>query len=240
MEESFARVETKFLLDTSQAAAMEAGLRLRGFDHLDFGSPKVHSLYYDTWDYALIRASLDRPAYKEKLRLRAYGEQGLMDKSFVEVKKKYRGVVYKRRAALPLDAAVEGLFMARLPEEAGQVGREAVWLVKRYGLMPAAVISYERDAWCAPDGSGIRVTLDRNLTFRDRDLSLNARALGLPILPAGQRLMEVKTGRACPVWLARLLRETGAQRVHFSKYGLAYQMYIRPEMQEMKGVKRIV
>ena len=155
-----------------------------------------------------------------------------MDKSFVEVKKKYRGVVYKRRAALPLDAAVEGLSEARLPEETGQVGREAVWLVKRYGLMPAAVSSYDRDAWCAPDGSGIRVTLDRNLTFRNWSPDLNSRAGGLSLLPADRRLMEIKTNGTYPLWLVRLLQETGAQRTHFSKYGLAYVRHIRPYAEE--------
>lgn len=240
MEESFARVETKFLLDLGQAAALEDGLRRQGLRRMEFGSPKVQSLYYDTEDYALIRASLARPAYKEKLRLRAYGEPGALTQSFLEVKKKYRGVVYKRRTALPLLTAMDGLRQARLPEEAGQVGREALWLAKRYDLHPAAVIAYDRTAWFSPADPAIRITLDRNLTFRDRNPDLNARIPGLPILPPDRRLMEVKIGGAYPLWLARLLRETGAARVHFSKYGLAYQRYIRPEKQEMKGMRRIV
>ena len=240
MEESFARVETKFLTDTRQAAALEAGLRRQGFQRMDFGSPKVQSLYYDTETYALIRAPLDRPAYKEKLRLRAYGEPGGLTRSYVEIKKKYRGVVYKRRAALPLDAAMEGLERLRLPEETGQAGREALWLVRRWGLVPAAVISYDRQAWFHPAEPGIRITFDRDLTFRNRNLDLNAGDGGLPILPPDQRLVEIKTGGVCPVWLARLVREAGARRVHFSKYGLAWQRYIGPDKQEMKGLRRIV
>ena len=83
MEESFARVETKYLLTSAQAEAMEAGLVRQGFRRMDFGSPRVQSLYYDTADYALIRASLERPAYKEKLRLRTYGEPGTLTMSFL-------------------------------------------------------------------------------------------------------------------------------------------------------------
>ena len=107
MEESFARVETKYLLTLFQTAAMETGLMRLGFEKADFGSPRVQSLYYDTADHALIRASLERPAYKEKLRLRAYGGPGDLTQSFVEIKKKCCGVVYKRRTAMPLQEAMD-------------------------------------------------------------------------------------------------------------------------------------
>ena len=229
MEESFARVETKYLLSSVQAAAVETGLLRRGFRRADFGSPRVQSLYYDTADFALIRASLERPAYKEKLRLRAYGEPGTLSMSFLEIKKKYRGVVYKRRTALPLQEAVRGLLSGRLPESAGQVGREILWMNKRYDLRPASVISYDRDAWFSGEEPGVRITFDRNLAFRDWALDLNDRTPGILLIPGEQRLMEIKTGGVLPLWLAGLLWEAEVRRVHFSKYGLAYQRYIRPE-----------
>ncbi len=232
MEESFARVETKYLLSAAQAAAMEAGLLRRGFRRSDFGSPRVQSLYYDTEDFALIRASLERPEYKEKLRLRAYGEPGTLSASFLEIKKKYRGVVYKRRTALPLQEAVNGLLFGRLPESAGQVGREILWMNRRYDLRPASVISYDRDAWFSAEEPGVRITFDRNLAFRDWALDLNDRTPGILLIPGDQRLMEIKTGGFLPLWLAGLLRETSVRRVHFSKYGLAYQRYIRPEREQ--------
>ena len=229
MEESFARVEKKYLLSLSQAAAIEEGLMRRGFSRSDFGSPKVQSLYYDTEDYDLIRVSLERPDYKEKLRLRGYGEPGTITRSFVEIKKKYRGVVYKRRTAMDLSAAMESLALRQLPEEAGQVGREILWMLGRYDLKPAAVIAYDRDAWFSRGEPGVRITFDRNLTFRDWALDLNAKAGGIPLLTPNQRLMEIKTNGIYPLWLVALLRETQTQRTHFSKYGLAYQRYIQPE-----------
>ena len=174
MAEVFARVETKYLLSAGQAEAMEEALRARGFRHSDFGSPRVQSLYYDTADYALIRASLERPAYKEKLRLRAYGEPGALTQSFVEIKKKYNGVVYKRRMSMPLKEAMNALNWGRMPEKAGQVGREVQWMMHRYDLRPAAVISYDRDAWFCPEQPGVRITFDRRLAFRDWALDLNA------------------------------------------------------------------
>lgn len=228
MAEVFARVETKYLLSAGQAEAMEEALRARGFRHSDFGSPRVQSLYYDTPDYELIRWSLERPVYKEKLRLRAYGEPGTLTRSFTEIKKKYNGIVYKRRIELPLEEAMEGLRRGRMPEGAGQVGRETEWMTARYHLQPAAVIAYNRDAWFCPAEPGVRVTFDRDISFRDWQLNLNIPAENLPILPEDQRLMEIKTGAACPLWLARLLQANGIRRTHFSKYGQAYRMYIRP------------
>lgn len=228
MTESFARVEVKYLLSLPQAAALEMGLMRQDFEKTDFGSPKVQSLYYDTPDHDLIRASLDRPAYKEKLRLRAYGEPGTISQSFVEIKKKYSGVVYKRRTLLPLPEAMDCLARSHMPEKAGQVGREIQWMMDRYGLQPAAIIAYDRDAWFSKQEPGVRITFDRNLTFRDWAMDLNDPAPGISLLPAGQRLMEIKTGGAYPLWLTRLLREVNAQRTHFSKYGTAYQRYIQP------------
>ena len=57
--------------------------------------------------YRLIRASLEKPAYKEKLRLRSYGVTEPGGEVFLELKKKYKGIVYKRRITLPEDAAGE-------------------------------------------------------------------------------------------------------------------------------------
>ena len=234
MGENFARVENKYLISVSQASALEKGLQRQGFCRSDFGSAKVQSLYYDTADCAVIRSSLERPAYKEKLRLRAYGEPGALTQTFLEIKKKYNGVVYKRRTALPLRDTMRGLSAGVLPEAAGQVGNEALWLVRRYGLVPGAVIAYDRDAWFNRDEPGVRITLDRNLTFRNWDMDLNLQTGNLPIIPAGQRLLEVKTGGTYPLWLVRLLNEVGARRTHFSKYGQAYQLYIQPEKEEIE------
>ncbi len=235
MEESFARVETKYLLTAGQAAALEEGLLRQGFRRADFGSPRIQSLYYDTADYALIRASLERPDYKEKLRLRAYGEPGTVARAYPEIKKKYRGVVYKRRTEMPVGEAAACLASGALPEEAGQVGREIGWMLRRYSLRPAGLVSYDRDAWFSDREPGVRVTFDRNLSFRDWELDLNSRSPGILLMPREQRLLEIKTGRFLPLWLAGLLRDVEARRTHFSKYGTAYRRYIMPGTGKEEG-----
>ena len=226
MEESFARIEKKYRLSLTQTAEMEKGLFQHGFRRMDFGSPRVQSIYYDTRDYQLIRTSLECPVYKEKLRLRAYGEPGAITMSFVEIKKKYKGVVYKRRATASLQEAAEGLRKGLLPESAGQVGREAAWMGRRYGLIPTAVIAYDREAWFSEKEPDIRVTFDRNIGFRAAGFDLNAQAETLPCFEKENRLMEIKTGGVYPLWLARLIHETEGRQIHFSKYGFAYQKYI--------------
>ena len=160
-EESFARVETKYMLTVAQERFIEDALQKYGFRWMDFGDPTVQSLYYDTPDYQLIRTSLDRPIYKEKLRLRAYGKPEKVTMSFIEVKKKYKGVVYKRRVAQPLEMAYTGLNTGCVSQEGGQVGQEAEWMVRRYALQPKAVITYDRDAWFSDRWPDVRITFDR-------------------------------------------------------------------------------
>ena len=229
MEESFARVENKYMLTPEQEAFIETGLRRYTFSRMDFGNPTVQSLYYDTPDRRLIRDSLERPVYKEKLRLRAYGLPGSQKISFVEVKKKYNGVVYKRRVALPLHEASRGLEKRAFPADAGQVGREALWMVNRYGLLPSAVISYERDAWFSERDQDIRITFDRKLSFRTNDFDLMSSADNAVFTSPNQRLMEIKTPGVYPLWLTRLLWDAQAKRIHFSKYGYAYLRFIQKQ-----------
>ena len=240
MEESFARVEKKYRLSLPQTAELEKGLFRHGFRRMAFGSPRVQSIYYDTPDYQLIRTSLECPVYKEKLRLRAYGEPGAITMSFVEIKKKYKGVVYKRRATASLLEAAEGLRKGSLPESAGQVGREAAWMGRRYGLIPTAVIAYDREAWFSEKEPDIRVTFDRNIGFRAAGFDLNVQVETLPCFEKENRLVEIKTCGVYPLWLVRLIQETGAERIHFTKYGFAYQKYISGPQRGERGEKRNV
>lgn len=233
-EESFARVETKYMLTVAQERFIEDALQKYGFRWMDFGDPTVQSLYYDTPDYQLIRTSLDRPMYKEKLRLRAYGKPEKVTMSFIEVKKKYKGVVYKRRVAQPLEMAYTGLNSGCVSQEGGQVGQEAEWMVRRYALQPKAVITYDRDAWFSDRWPDVRITFDRNLSFRQSDFSLTSREPNAALTLPPQRLMEIKTGGTYPLWLTRLLQAAHAERIHFSKYGLAYLKYIRPRNLEVR------
>lgn len=222
----FARIEKKYLIDERQASAMVDALKQRGFYMLDFGDPAVQSLYYDTPDFLLIRRSIPRPNYKEKLRLRTYGQPGTESRSFVELKKKYQGVVYKRRVQLPLNVSIAGLAAGHLPEECGQIGREIDRCVAFYGLTPQCMILYDRDAWISDQEPDIRLTFDRRIRCRFDCLDMTYPQEGDLLLPEGQIIMEVKIPGVYPRWLLQLLNSVGAKRVHFSKYGAAYTRFI--------------
>lgn len=220
---TFERRELKYRITDAQRAALEAafGARMVPDEH---GESTICNIYYDTADYRLIRASLEKPAYKEKLRLRSYGVTEPGGEVFLELKKKYKGIVYKRRITLPEDAA--GEFIAgRAPlGEHGQIGREIEYFTAFYApLLPAVHLSYERSAWFSREDRDLRITFDKNIRFRQEDVSLTLPAGGRRILPEGESLMEIKAAAAIPLWLVSELDTLGIYQSTFSKYGEAYK-----------------
>ena len=220
----FERVERKFLLTPSQ---YEGLMRvLPEYMQADqYGESTILSLYLDTADSLLIRRSLEKPVYKEKLRLRSYGVPGDGDNVFLEVKKKVQGVVYKRRICLPLARAMECLAREFIPAAGGQIGREIAYMLRRYRLRPAVLLAYDRTAYAEmePSPDRLRITIDRNIRSRRTDLDLRLGAEGEPLLSPGMRLMEVKTARAIPMWLCAALDQYGIRQTSFSKYGRVYE-----------------
>ena len=227
----FSRYELKYLLTHSQKrrimAAMAPYMRLDAY-----GRTTIRNLYYDTPSYRLVRQSLERPAYKEKLRVRSYDQADAFSPVYVELKKKYDGVVYKRRIALPEKEAMEwvsGAFPC-LREE--QIVREIDYFRDFYGeLKPAVFLSYEREAYYATDGSDFRVTFDESILSRQRDLSLCSGVWGTPLLEPGLTLMEIKCSGGIPIWMAEVLSRQSIFKTSYSKYGTAYQKMIYPYLQ---------
>lgn len=222
---NFARTEKKYLLTRENTAAVVKALS----GHLAAetrGLYPVESLYLDAPDDLLIRRSLDKPYYKEKLRLRSYGVPAESDEVYLELKKKCGGVVYKRRAGMTAEAARAYLDTGILPGD-GQILRELDWAMKRYGAVPKAVLCYDRLAFLDPDGSDLRVTFDFHVRARDTDLDLCAGSAGVPLLPEGATVMEIKTAGAIPLWLCRTIEQLGIAPTSFSKYGSFYQLQNR-------------
>lgn len=188
-----------------------------------YGRSTICNIYYDTPNFRLIRESLDKPVYKEKLRLRSYGPAGAEDTVFMELKKKYKNVVYKRRIALPLAQATARL-AGEQPLPDSQIGREIAYALDFYQqLEPAVYLSYERQAFCQRDGGGLRLTLDENICYRRQALTLASGPWGKPILPPGQVLMELKTAGGLPLWMVQALSQNRVYKTSFSKYGSAYR-----------------
>ena len=221
----FQRHEIKYLITREQM-----GLILQELDlHLRpdaYGPSTVRNLYFDTDSYRLIRRSLEKPVYKEKLRLRCYCQAREDTPVFVELKKKYKGVVYKRRLSLPEGEAMAWL-CGRGPGPDRQIGREIDCFLAFYGsLQPKAVLFYDRQAWYDREDPELRITFDDNIRFRQTELSLQAQVGGIPLLPPDQILMEIKCTGAMPLWLTQVLTRHRLYKTSFSKYGTAYRNYI--------------
>ncbi len=227
---SFARVEKKYMLTRTQRDALfnRIGSHLKADAHPTY---TICNIYYDTDDYRLIRASIEKPVYKEKLRVRSYGVPGEGDAVFVELKKKFDGVVYKRRVTTELPL-VEPFLTGLLEKDAfGQIGKEIDWFQRRSKTVPKVFIGYDRTAFAGIEDTELRVTFDTNLRWRTRNLDLAYGDHGQLLLPQDAVLMEIKLPGVCPLWLGRALCELSIYPTSFSKYGACYQQYLLPQLQ---------
>ena len=221
----FKRYEKKYLLTPEQYQGVLRGMR----PHMQadrYSRYTICNLYYDTDSYQLIRTSLEKPVYKEKLRVRSYGTPGEGDKVFVELKKKFEGVVYKRRAVLDAGEAVRCIDGGEPFREGTQICHEIDYFLQSWHPTAKVVIAYDREAYAGIENSELRITFDTNLRWRDTDLDLRKGSAGKPILPPDMILMEVKIPGTAPLWLARLFGELGIHSSSFSKYGTWYKQTI--------------
>ena len=229
--EYFAMVEKKYLASDRQTADfMDAVSSYLKPDI--YPSSDVNNVYYDTPDRRLIRRSLDKPLYKEKLRLRCYGDPATVEEAFVEMKKKYQGVVYKRRLLLPLDSALALLDGKRPPEN--QIEKEVMWMFRLYpGLAPAYYIGYHRDSVRGVEDPELRITVDRDIRWRDQNPDIRSGNGGTWLLPPEMRIIELKVHGSMPLWLSQALDKNKIRPATFSKYGNAFRQRTQPELYEL-------
>ena len=224
----FKRVEKKYLLTLEQHKDFMAliGDKIIPDEH---GKSTIQSLYLDTPDFRLIRASIDakgykESVYKEKLRLRSYGVPNDDSKVFLEIKKKFKGVVYKRRVSMRMAEAINYLENGVKPKDS-QIMREIDYAMHYYGQpKPAALLCYEREAYYVKDLPTHRITFDTDVRYRDFSLDLRLGNKGEVIQPPNTVLMEIKTDGAMPLWLSAALNQCKIYPATFSKYGTAYRI----------------
>lgn len=218
----FARYEIKYLISKEQREDIQR-LMTAHMSEDEYGRSTILNVYLDTPDYRLIRRSLESPVYKEKLRLRSYGTAKGDTTVFLELKKKYESVVYKRRISMTEADAEDYLFAGGKLQDS-QIGREIDYAFSYYGnLQPRVFLSYEREAFYAKNDASFRMTFDENILWRDWDLSLREGVYGMPILKDDEVLLEIKTAGAIPLWLTAWLSGNHIYKTSFSKYGCAYR-----------------
>ncbi|MBQ5318668.1 MAG: polyphosphate polymerase domain-containing protein [Oscillospiraceae bacterium] len=231
--QSFNRRETKFLLTAQQADAfLSETSELLSRDK--YGEYKICNLYLDTDDFYFIEHSLDRPAYKEKLRIRSYGNADNDTKIFFEIKKKAKGVVYKRRIVIPFGEAADYVHKGIRPASLegfvpNQIFEEIDYLMKKYNPEPKIYLAYDREAYFLTEHPEVRITFDKNIRSRWDNITLTSDD-DTELLDTGTenyRLMEIKSGRAIPLELTEILSRLKIYPVSFSKYGKIYTSYVQ-------------
>ena len=232
----FKRYELKYMLTSEQKEKILKAMA--PYMELDkYGRTTIRNIYFDTDNYRLIRRSIEKPAYKEKLRIRSYSRATPDSTVFVELKKKYEKVVYKRRIALCESEAVAWLCREGECPVNTQISREIDYFIDFYGkLKPSVFLSYEREAYYDKSGGDFRVTFDDTILCRQTDVSLCSSAYGEPILDEGKVLMELKCSGGIPLWMVDVLSREHIYKTSFSKYGTAYSTLIFPEIYLRKPI----
>lgn len=233
----FMRYELKYLIDHEQKEkimkVMEPYMKPD-----KYGRTIIRNIYYDTDSYRLVRHSIESPPYKEKLRVRSYAKAEPGSTVFVELKKKYKSVVYKRRLPMPETQAMKWFAGDVKLKEKTQIAKEIEYFMNYYRTIhPVLFLSYEREAFYGREDENFRVTFDENILCRQEVLSLQADVWGIPILPAGKVLMELKCAGGIPLWMVRFLSKERIFKTSFSKYGTAYKNIIYPQLQQSKEAR---
>ncbi|MCR4943723.1 MAG: polyphosphate polymerase domain-containing protein [Clostridium sp.] len=232
---SFKRYEKKFILTKEQYDKFIPRI-------LEFMEPDKHcrngrnyniyNIYYDTNNNDVIRHSISKPYYKEKLRLRSYKiPTSLDDEVFLELKKKINGIVTKRRVVITLGQAYEFLETRKRPENIDyvtkQIFNELEYYLSNNTVYPKVYISYSRNAFFAKDNKDFRLTFDNSIQVRREKLSLEAGSFGRDLLGPEKFLMEVKILGAMPLWFSNILSDLSIYTTHFSKYGNEFMDYCK-------------
>ncbi len=226
--EVFNRVEKKYMISMETYEQIQSDLKeymdLDAFNQQSYYT--IANIYYDTKEQELIRKSIESPVYKEKLRLRGYGVPGQNDKVYLEIKKKFDGIVNKRRCALKLTEAYQFLETGRKPTLQPymneQVLNEIDRFLAQYPLQANTYLAYERKALFGKNNRALRISFDTNIRTRNEVLQLEAGDFGRPLIAGDKVLMEIKTSSNLPMWLVKLLTTHKIYPSKFSKYGTAF------------------
>lgn len=221
---TFKRKELKYLITQKQKDALIEAIK----GHIvpdAYEKYSISNIYLDTYDNRLIGNSIQKPIYKEKIRIRSYGPVTDQDQVYIELKKKFKGIVYKRRIKMPYGEAKE--YILGHASRTGQIESEIDYFLNFYGeLHEAMLIAYDRHAFSGKADSELRITFDDNVTWRDTNVNLNDEVYGHALLEDNKCILEIKCSSAMPLWLARALSNEKIYKTSYSKYGQAYKLHV--------------
>lgn len=221
-QEKFKRIEKKYVIDNATYCELLNRIKDKTVEDM-YANSLICNIYFDTPDNLIIRNSIEKPSYKEKLRLRSYGVPNMDSIVFLELKKKYKGVVYKRRVDMTLQQAKDFIYHDKDIGENPQIEKEIRYFIDFYkGIAPAIYLSYQRYALVGADDPELRITFDSDITYRRETLELEEGVWGNKLLDSGTKVMELKIPGSIPLWLSSIFDELKIYPCSFSKYGRAY------------------
>ncbi len=226
MQTVFNRIEKKYLLNQKEYDLLQKKLE----SHMtpdQYGKSIICNIYFDTKNFDLIKRSIEKPIYKEKVRLRSYSIPNLNSTVFLEIKKKYKKTVNKRRINLPLNKMYQFLKNQTIHS---QIEKEIIYTFKLYHLQPMVFIAYNRSAFFENENPDFRITFDTNIRYRTNDLKLELGDEGKLLLEPATYIMEVKANFSYPLWFSNILSELHIYPTTFSKYGKVYQAIRKEEI----------
>lgn len=222
----FERKEIKYIISAMQHDDLLSALEGR-MQADQFGTTRICNIYFDTEDYRLIRESIEKPLYKEKLRLRTYGVPKDDDLAFIELKKKFNKIVYKRRETMSYIDAVRFLVERERIEEPSQILKEIEWMLDFYpGLAPAMDIFYDRRAYFGTEDPSLRMTFDTNIAYRTEALDLRNGSAGDTLMDDSRYILELKISDSMPLWLSGIMDRLKIYPGSYTKYGNAYKKFL--------------
>lgn len=228
-EEIFKRVEKKYLLNQIQKKLLMKLIN-KYIEPDKYNKYTICNIYFDTDNFDLIKTSIEKPLYKEKLRLRSYGIPKLNDKVFLEIKKKYKDVVSKRRVIINLQEVYRYLQKGIIPKCNKQIMNEINYMFDYYQVTPKMFVAYDRFAYHGIEDKNFRITFDYNIRSRDNDLYLEHGDYGEKLLKEDEFIMEVKILGGLPIWFTKILSDLKIYPISFSKYGNVYKNKMKEGM----------
>lgn len=223
VNQTIQRVEKKYVVTSMQYQELRRRMLLY-MEEDEFPSSAIYNLYLDTKDFRLITNSLEKPIYKEKLRIRSYGERRIGDSQdvFLEIKKKYKDTVCKRRISIEYNEL--NLFLdCHGRYRNGQIEKELSYALRFYDVKPLIFLAYNRLSFRGKEDSTLRITFDFHIRSRFRDLCLSDRVEDKELLEEGDSIMEIKAMYTCPLWLVTILSDMKLYPTSFSKVGMVYK-----------------
>ena len=236
MKTIFSRNEKKYIISQEQSEKLK--IRIAEFMKPDkYSTYWVQNLFYDTENWDMIHTSMDKPYYKEKMRLRCYGSIVETDRVFLELKKKYSGVVYKRRVPLTPTNVMAMSIGENLRQSNSQISKELEYHIERTGVTEKFYLGYHRQAFAGITEGDLRLTIDSDIRYRLDNLDFAQLINRGTALDSNIFLLEIKTTSNIPLWLTKMLGELGIYSTPFSKYAACFTHWKNQENSETLVIK---